>query len=469
MSQIDPTPNNESSSSSSAAYQRKRIGPRAAMLSGFSALLILMSILAFDSIRALRELEAANSQVRQGYLSRERSLRKIRVGIYESGNLLREYSLSDSSAGTRQSYREQLHDTRDHANTAIETSRSQSPPELQEPLRKLATELESYWIAVDRTLSDEAHKSDKALLHRSALAQRAAVLAITSEVSDVNELELRQAEREISEVFARSRGRLQNFTALAIGIGLLLAIFSTLYLSRLENRAQEKYLESLSHQRELKELSKRLVEAQEDERRAISRDLHDQIAQALGALLITVQDLIDYPQGFNSSRDGLQKIKLLAEDSISKVRNMALLLRPSMLDDLGLVAALEWQAREVSKRNSLVVEVIAPHLDDNLAEEYKTCIYRVVQEALNNCTAHARASHVRVFLEENTKRCVLSISDDGVGFDPSRKRGMGLLGMHERVARLDGTFVMDSAPGKGTSIRVELPLARSRQTTGQPL
>src|SRR5262249_19254491 len=128
--------------------------------------------------------------------------------------------------------------------------------------------------------------------------------------------------------------------------------------------------------------------------------------------------------------------------------------------DLGLVAALEWQGREVSKRDGLVVEVVSEHFADDLPDAYKTCIYRVVQEALHNCTAHARARHVRGFLDESSMRGVLSITDDGVGFDPSRQRGMGLLGMQERVMRLDGRLAIDSAPGKGTTIRVELPPAQ---------
>jgi signal transduction histidine kinase len=131
-----------------------------------------------------------------------------------------------------------------------------------------------------------------------------------------------------------------------------------------------------------------------------------------------------------------------------------------MLDDLGLVAALEWQGREISKRSGLAVEVLDRNFDEDLPDELKTCIYRVVQEALNNCTSHAKASHVRILLAEDRKHCVLSIDDDGVGFDPSRKRGIGLLGMHERVARLGGTFIVDSASGGGTRIQVELPLDR---------
>ena len=278
---------------------------------------------------------------------------------------------------------------------------------------------------------------------------------------DVNDLELRQAEQEISSVFDRSRARLLNFSALAIGIGLVLAAATFFYVTHLEDRAEEKYLESVRYQGELKELSKCLDDAHEEERRAISRELHDQIAQTLTALLMNVQDLMDRPQPFNSSGEALQKIRLQAADCVNKVRNMALLLRPSMLDDFGLLAAVEWQGREISKRTGLVVEVMDHNFDDDLPDDHKTCIYRVVQEALHNCTAHAKATHARVLLTGDARHYVLSISDDGVGFDPARKFGMGLLGMQERVARLGGTFLVESAPGRGTSIRVELPVAHS--------
>jgi len=427
-----------------------------------------MVILAFDAIRSLLDLEASNFRLRQDYLTRERTLRKIRASIYESGTLLREYTLSDTSPKTRESYLAQLNDMRNHSNAAMESCLRQAPPNLQVSVERLANELEGYWLAIDHILSEGVRKNNQMLLHREALAQRASVLALTSEVSSVNELELKVAEMEISSVFARSRSRLQNFSALAIGIGMLLATVSVLYVSRLENRAEEKYMESLRCQNELKALSKRLVDAQEDERRAISRELHDQIAQTLTALLMDVQDLIDSPQGRSPYANGLQKIRQLAEDCVNKVRNMTLLLRPSMLDDLGLVAALEWQGREVSKRSGLVVEVLDRDFVDDLPDEHKTCIYRVVQEALNNCTTHSKARHVRVFLAEDAERCVLSIEDDGVGFDPHRNRGIGLLGMHERVTRLGGTFVVDSAPARGTRIQVELPLHRRAETVGQP-
>jgi signal transduction histidine kinase len=314
MSQVEPIATNENSNPSREFCRPKQILPRGALIAGFLALLALMAILAFDAIHAFRDLEASSSQVRHDYLTRERTLRKIRASIYESGNLMREYTLTDPDKKTRESYLAQLHDMRDHANEATKRCLAQAPSNLQVPVQRLAEELATYWKIADHVLRAHTHKDNQGFLHRAALEQRAALLALTSEVSSVNELELRQAETEISSVFARSRGRLQNFSALAMGIGLLLAAVTVVYVSQLEGRAEEKYIENMNYQTELKALSKRLVDAQEDERRAISRELHDQIAQTLAALLMDVQALIDFSEDRDSFRDELQKIRLLAED-----------------------------------------------------------------------------------------------------------------------------------------------------------
>jgi len=122
---------------------------------------------------------------------------------------------------------------------------------------------------------------------------------------------------------------------------------------------------------------------------------------------------------------------------------MALRLRPSMLNDLGLVPALKWQGREVSKRTGLRVRVLAESISDDLSEQHKTCIYRIVQESLHNCAQHAEAATAWVTVKQEAGRIRLSIQDDGKGFPSSsaeRERGMGLLGMQERAAHLGGTF-----------------------------
>lgn len=232
------------------------------------------------------------------------------------------------------------------------------------------------------------------------------------------------------------------------------------------------YEEIAQARAELKQLSARLVEAQEDERRSISRELHDEIGQSLTGVLVEMANLSSLIR--NRDVDGLAakaaEVKKLIENSISVVRNMALLLRPSMLDDLGLVPALEWQAREVSKRTGVWVNVEAEGVSEDLAEGHKTCVYRIVQEALHNCVQHAEARHVKVAVRQQADRILLSIEDDGKGFRVERERGMGLIGIEERVGHVGGRLEVESAPGRGTSLRVTLPLAATTaaRPAGQP-
>jgi signal transduction histidine kinase len=144
---------------------------------------------------------------------------------------------------------------------------------------------------------------------------------------------------------------------------------------------------------------------------------------------------------------------------------MALLLRPSMLDDLGLIPALKWQAREAAKHTSMDV-TIATELDsDDLPDEYKTCIYRVVQEALHNCARHSRATTVRIRVEQKPDRLILIIQDDGQGFDARQVKGLGLLGIQERVTRLGGKSTVHSKPDSGTILTVELPFTQDHRST----
>ena len=160
-------------------------------------------------------------------------------------------------------------------------------------------------------------------------------------------------------------------------------------------------------------------------------------------------------------------IKGLVESTVRVVRNMALLLRPSMLDDLGLIPALRWQAREVSKRTGMDVTVETDLASDNLPDEYKTCIYRVVQEALHNCSRHSHASAVRIRVQQQPGRLSLSIRDDGQGFDVGQFKGLGLLGIEERVARLGGKCEVRSEPGKGTLLAIELPFKEMQESQNQ--
>ena len=149
------------------------------------------------------------------------------------------------------------------------------------------------------------------------------------------------------------------------------------------------------------------------------------------------------------------------------MRDLALLLRPSMLDDFGLVPALNWHAREMTKRTGLNVVVSADDAADDLPDDHKTCIYRLVQEAVNNAARHASARTVEVVVKRegasgHFSRCTTTAA----GFDPRFVRGLGLLGMEERVRRLGGRMQIDSQPGRGTLITAELPLADLARKNG---
>jgi signal transduction histidine kinase len=450
----------------SQSYSQRRFGPRAELFAGFGALLALMAVMSIDSLRTLRAIETSDAQIRRDFLYRERTLEQARTGLYESGNIVRDYILGGSDRNAQARLRQEFQSIRDATNAALSSCIESLPPSGREPFQHLAVELQNYWSALDPIFESDAkepHKRSDSFLRSGVQSQHATVLVIAKEVSAVNQSGLEEGERRIAAVFARFRSRLQAVIVFAFGLGLILASATIVYTSRLEKRVEEKYKESLQAQRELKKLSKRLVDAQEQERRAISRELHDEVGQSLSALLMDVERLSAILSKDGEYRQALENIKTLAENSVTEVRNMSLLLRPSMLDDLGLVAALEWQAREVSKRTGMLVGLVEENVSDSLPEEHKTCVYRIVQEALNNCSKHAYAKHVQVTIRQKPGRLSLTIQDDGKGFDPGRARGLGLVGMTERVSQLNGNLKVDSVAGRGTSLHVDLPLVSTSE------
>jgi signal transduction histidine kinase len=218
-------------------------------------------------------------------------------------------------------------------------------------------------------------------------------------------------------------------------------------------------IDEFAERRLVESLSTRLLRAQEEERKNIARELHDQVGQGLAVLLIELHNLAtDFPHN-DPARKSIQNITRLVRDHEATVRDLGLLLRPYMLDDLGLIPALNWDAREIFRRHGVRVTVDADDSCNLLTDDYRTCIYRVVQETLRNVTRHARAAtaHVSVRLEPSQIR--VEVEDDGCGFDTRYSKGMGLLGIEERARHLGGVCQFHSTPGRGTRISVLLPLA----------
>ncbi len=208
-------------------------------------------------------------------------------------------------------------------------------------------------------------------------------------------------------------------------------------------------------------LSQQILQAQEEERARIARELHDEAAQWLTSLLIRQRLLLrNLPPEMRPEVEELQRMTAAA---LEHLRRIAMELRPAILDDLGLVEALRWQAEEFQKQTGVPITLRVQGRIERLPRQVELVLYRVAQEALTNIARHARATRVEVTLNCSTEQLELFIADDGVGFDPeavrrSRARSLGLMGMAERLALIGGTLEIDSAPGKGTRIRARVPV-----------
>jgi signal transduction histidine kinase len=224
------------------------------------------------------------------------------------------------------------------------------------------------------------------------------------------------------------------------------------------------FAEVATGRQQLRALSRRLVEVQEAERRAIARELHDEAGQALTSLLLglgAIQRDANQPESVILRA---QEMKAVASNTIEGLHRLAVNLRPASLDRLGLVPAVQQYAEWYRRQNEVHVDVAVLGFDsggDHLAPEVQTAVYRVIQEALTNIVRHAHASQVAVVVELMPDRVRAVVEDDGVGFDvaDARQRGrLGVFGMQERAEALGGTFAIESSAGAGTTVVVEIPL-----------
>jgi signal transduction histidine kinase len=245
-------------------------------------------------------------------------------------------------------------------------------------------------------------------------------------------------------------------------VGIAVAATSSYRIWKLELEAERERARIEHAEGELRRLSQNLVRAQEEERRHIARELHDEVGQMLTALKVELGNLdrLRHADG-DEFRAHLDDARQLASQTLVSVRTMASGLRPSVLDDLGLGPALQWQAREFSRRTGVPVEVAVGQLPSDLPETHRTCIYRVVQEALTNCARHAGAEHISIDLRAGKRSLLLAVQDDGRGLAKKPNGGgLGLRSMEERVRELGGSFSIHSRPGRGTSVNASIPLPR---------
>jgi two-component system sensor histidine kinase UhpB len=248
------------------------------------------------------------------------------------------------------------------------------------------------------------------------------------------------------------------------------------YTSRMAGTLQSLFLQLEERNRELRALSERAIEAQEEERRGIAQSLHDDTGQALSMLIIQL-DRIDerLPARDQGLRQQVAEARALAANALSELHRILAGLRPAILDDLGLVPAIRWYARSHLEATGLRVVVKAPSLPLELPPALTTTLFRIVQEAGANILRHAEAQSVTIVLQVGAGRVQLQVEDDGRGFNPQRAsrdavelQRLGLLGIRERAELLGGQVRIESAPDEGTRLSVTLPLGEARGEDPHP-
>ena len=273
----------------------------------------------------------------------------------------------------------------------------------------------------------------------------------------------------------------------ALGGSLVLLI---VFNQRRSIRYQQKMLAELSMREEAlksevkerkraqeiaRDLSNKVIEVQEEERRRVSRELHDGIIQ----LLSSIQLRLGLTDGTRPSRKSFQpeeikKVSALMERAVDEVRRISHDLRPSVLDDLGLVSALRSLCEEFSEKTRIPVDLHLPDPPGRLPKRAELALFRICQEAFNNVEKHSRARQVSLLIKQQDSDVLAVVHDDGRGFGPdslkgrgSSRSGLGLAGMRERALAIGGTVSIESTPKAGTTIEVRIPLESSRRN-GRP-
>jgi signal transduction histidine kinase len=242
-------------------------------------------------------------------------------------------------------------------------------------------------------------------------------------------------------------------TALVHALGGLVGV-------ALENAALRERI--TAHQDRLRALAGGVLQAREEEARRIAHALHDEASQLLASVHIALDNLI---QQVPERAGTLQEVHALLDRVEAQLRRLSRELRPTILDDLGLAPALEWLAQGLTERTGLPIAVVAPF--ERLPPEVETAAYRIVQEALTNVVRHARASKVQVEVRRDDSTVRAVIRDDGQGFDVAATlarrgdRGLGLIGMRERVESLGGTLSIESRPGRGSEVSFTIPVGNT--------
>ena len=432
--------------------------PALAMVSGLFCLLFLTIGLAVDYFASTRggEIEA----IERDHLADHDALDQLRQEILNRSALLREYLATNRPGGVRielviqQRRIEGILSAISNARDAEEFTENGRA----EALRRLRESLADDWKAASEILAWPVdQRRERAALSAPPLADRDQLSGLILDVARFQRAAHAQQFERIRTRRRAVRVAVHVFGLGALGGALLLSFFMVSRVRRLERENIDANKELARGQEEMRLLSGRLAEELEQERKALSRELHDEIGQTLTALRLELSRLELLRENRRAFSEQLSEIRTLIDGAMRSARTIAMGLRPPMLDDCGLEEALRYQARDFSNRTGIPAVVEVSGDCEPIPDPVRTALYRIAQEALTNCARHSLARHVWIALESDPRHIRLRVRDDGVGLPSTRKPGLGLISMTERAGEVGGAITFTSEPGEGFRLNVELP------------
>ena len=444
----------------------RRLTIRSALSLGFGLTLAIWLVAGYYFTKRISDTEARAAEVNARYMQAQDLLSTVRAQILLGSVYVRD-ALLDPRPATAD-YRRRVEDTYG----AVDRALQQYVPVLdssseRERVGRLQREIDDARLTMLQVLAtDSTHwpTDARVILRTQVVPKREAVIRVSEEVQALNRSAFVQQQRQVAEIYSVTQRRLWQSLGLALAASLGVALLAVFYAGRLERRLEEQRAADDQNARELQELSAKLITAQEEERRSIARELHDEVGQVLTAIKVELTVAQRSIEASGGNADLLADVRNITEGAVATVRDLSHLLHPALLDDLGLASAVEWLLRGFSRRHDIRAEVLHDRMDERMAPELEASVYRIVQEALNNVVKHARATTCRVYLQRLPTTLLVTVEDDGSGFDETEvsragaRAGLGLIGIRERAKQLRGTVRLESAPGRGTRLTVELPV-----------
>jgi signal transduction histidine kinase len=443
---------------------------RTALLAGFGFTLGLWLFVGYQVTWRMQETQRDGVAASARYLQAQELLASVRTQVLVASVLVRD-ALLNPEARSVGDHRQAIQRTYDEIDRQLAryVPFVGSPSE-RERVGRLREEIREFRAATNEVLATDSAgwPQNAGALMRRFMPRREAAIRISEEVQTLNREAFIAQQRAVTAMQSGLQRQVWTVFGIALAVSLGIGWLAFRHSGRLERRLTEQRAREEQIAVDLQRLSARLLHAQEEEQRRIARELHDEVGQMLSAVKVELAVAGRTLARTGSGPELLSDAQSSVDSALRTVRDLSRLLHPSALDDLGLVAALESQLADFRRRHGVVVDFTHSGIEGRHSDETERAAYRIVQEALTNIARHAHARTARVHLSADAGAFRAVVEDDGIGFDvtdaerPGLRRGLGLLGIRERVSQLHGTVKIESRYQGGTRIQVEWPIVGER-------